>query len=156
MKALIKIGFIAITLLVMSTAISICYAQSDRMNDGEMKARPDVDFKAGWIEWFEEDKIVINDTQFIIADNTRLFDHNEQDISAGYLKIGMYVAYLASTDFNLIFIKEKILGEDMGDAISEHDRFVPEGDQEGDGQEGDDEQEESSGELDKKGGVWKN
>lgn len=151
-----KTIFIAVSILFLNVALVSAMQVEDPAPGGSSIPQMDDKFDQGWVDWFENDQIVINDTQFKITHETRVYDKNESPVNPDYLSVDMEVIFIADDDYRLAYVREKKDpdGEEP-ESLSMSERRIPQLAPEEDAQSAP-AATEASGEMFQEGGVWKN
>ena len=113
-------------------------------------------FNQGWIDWYEDGTIVIDDTQYTITTETSVFDKDEVSVGVDYLSVDMEVVFKADDEYKLTYVREKIDpdGNQSGSlSISEQRTIQSTPEEEVETAPVDT---QTPGEIYQEGGVWKN
>ena len=74
--------------------------------DGPVPLHKQGEYPRGWVDWLEDDQIVIEDTQYTITSETRILDKNSVEVGIGHLNTDMWVVFEPGEDYKLLIIQE--------------------------------------------------
>ena len=116
----------------------------------------DEEFDQGWVDWMEDNLIVIDDTQYIITPETSVLDKNDVPVNADYLSVDMEVIFKADDEYHISYVREKIDSDgDESGSRSMSEQRIPQSNQEGDSETAPVDT-GTPGDIFQEGGVWKN
>ncbi len=139
----------------LSLIITLSVAQAASLDD---EGRPITslhqmgEYPQGWVNWVEDDLVVIDDTEYRLTERTRILTVENSSAGPGFLVEDMKVVFEPGDDFELVTIQEMKLDEE--DRVYLESRSSGAGDQ--DDAVTDTTLQAPAGEIYQEGGVWKN